>query len=343
MDSRSQLVLGAAVPAALAPPRHRRAALAAGAALGTLPDLDVLLINAVTADPVLRMSWHRGVSHSLFLLPLLGWALWWFFRRRGGRVAEAPRPWLWAIVLALCTHPLLDALTVYGTQLWWPLPLRPVMGSSVFIIDPAYTVWLLLACALAWFARERALAQRALLLGLALSTAYLGWSLGAKLMVERAASAALAPLGLAEAPRFSTPLPFNTLLWRVVVMTPEGYWEAERSVFDRGPMRFAPHASDGAALAAVAGAPAVRQLTWFNHGFMRAQDRDGTLVLSDLRMGLEPDYTFNFAVARRGADGRWQPQPPQRVPTGPGAALSRDGLGALWRHMRQRIAHEPLP
>src|SRR3546814_6478712 len=63
-----------------------------------------------------------------------------------GRVAESPRRWFWAIQAVLLTHPLLDALTVYGTQLLWPLPLRPVMWSSVFIIDPLYTVWLLLAC-----------------------------------------------------------------------------------------------------------------------------------------------------------------------------------------------------
>src|SRR3546814_4409712 len=92
------------------------------------------------------MTLHRGASHSLFVLPLAGWLVWAFFRRRGGRVAASPRRWFWAIQAVLLTHPLLDALTVYGTQLLWPLPLRPVMWSSVFIIDPLYTVWLLLAC-----------------------------------------------------------------------------------------------------------------------------------------------------------------------------------------------------
>src|SRR3546814_3957313 len=98
----------------------------------------------LTDDPVALMTLHRGASHSLFVLPLAGWLVWAFFRRRGGRVAESPRRWFWAIQAVLLTHPLLDALTVYGTQLLWPLPLRPVMWSSVFIIDPLYTVWLLL-------------------------------------------------------------------------------------------------------------------------------------------------------------------------------------------------------
>src|SRR5690606_31517849 len=127
MDSLTQIVLGASVAAAVAPAKHRRAALLAGAALGTLPDLDSLPISLLTDDPVALMTLHRGASHSLLVLPLVGWLLWAMFRSRGGRVAEAPGRWFWAIQLALITHPLLDAFTVYGTQLLWPLAAKPVM------------------------------------------------------------------------------------------------------------------------------------------------------------------------------------------------------------------------
>jgi inner membrane protein len=334
MDSITQMLLGGAVAAAIAPSGHRRAALLAGAALGTLPDLDGLLINALTDDPVARMTWHRGPSHSLLVLPLVAWALWAGFRSRGGRVAASPRRWFWAIQAALVTHPLLDAFTVYGTQLLWPLPLRPAMWSSVFIIDPLFTAWLLLAVAVAAFAGARPLARHALVAGLALSTAYLGWSLIAKSLVEREASRALAAMGLADAPRFSVPLPFNTLLWRVVAMTPDGFVEGERSlVADRGPMRLRAYSSDIAALGAVGNYPAVARLRWFNHGFMKAQLRDGRLVLSDLRMGAEPDYSFNFAVAEpRG--GGWREIEPAQV-RWPWDARRR--LAGLW----ERIWNEP--
>ncbi|PZQ27812.1 MAG: hypothetical protein DI562_12805, partial [Stenotrophomonas acidaminiphila] len=181
MDSLSQIVLGGAVAAIIAPAGHRRAALLAGAALGTLPDLDSLPIALFSDNPVTLMTVHRSFSHSLFVLPLVGWLVWWLFKRFGnGRVAASPARWFWAIQLALITHPLLDAFTVYGTQLWWPLMPAPTMWSSVFIIDPLYTVWLLVACIAAWFLRERVAAQRALAVGLVLSTAYLGWSLVAK-------------------------------------------------------------------------------------------------------------------------------------------------------------------
>jgi inner membrane protein len=318
MDSLSQIVLGSALAAAIAPAGHRRAALLAGAALGTLPDLDALVIPLLTRDPVDLMTWHRSVSHSLFVLPVLATLIWWLFRRFGlragkGRVAEAPARWFWAIQLALVTHPVLDAFTVYGTQLWWPIPVSPTMWSSVFIIDPLYTLWLLVACVVAWVARERLLAQRALVAALVLSSAYLGWSLVAKHQVDRAADDALAAMGLADAPRFSVPMPFNTLLWRVVAMTPDGYVEGERSlVADRGPMRFRAHASDVDAMRAVADVPAVQRLRWFNQGFMKARVVDGRVMVSDLRMGLEPDYIFNFAVAERDGD-RWRAIPPQQL------------------------------
>ncbi|MDR0182999.1 metal-dependent hydrolase [Lysobacter arvi] len=334
MDSLTQIVLGAAVAAAIAPPQHRRAALLAGAALGTLPDLDVLPINLITSDPVARMTWHRSWSHSLLVLPFVAWALWAWFRSRGGRVAQSPARWFWAMQGALLTHPVLDAFTVYGTQLLWPLPMPPVMWSSVFIIDPLYTVWLLLACAIAWFARERRIARPALVAGLALSSLYLGLSLFAKHQVDRAADRALAAQGLQNAPRFSVPMPFNILLWRVVAMTPDGFVEGERSlVADERPMRFHRHASDARAMAQVRDFPAVQRLQWFNRGFMKAQQRDGELVLSDLRMGAEPDYSFRFAVARNAGEG-WEPIPPRQLQW-PWDASRR--LGAMW----DRIWHEP--
>src|SRR5690606_11439929 len=109
MDSLTQILLGASVAAAVVPAGHRRAAMLAGAALGTLPDLDSLPIALLTDDPVALMTLHRGASHSLFVLPLVAWALWAWLRRRGKRVAAAPGRWFWAIQLALLTHPLLDA------------------------------------------------------------------------------------------------------------------------------------------------------------------------------------------------------------------------------------------
>ena len=337
MDSLSQIVLGGAIAAAIVPARHRRAALLAGAALATLPDLDSLPIRLFTDNPVSLMTLHRSFSHSLFVLPLVGWLLWWLFKRRGTRVAESPARWFWAIQLALVTHPLLDAFTVYGTQLFWPMHTPPVMWSSVFIIDPLYTLWLLIACAIAWLVPQARWSQRALVAGLVLSTAYLGWSLLAKHLVEREADRALAAMGLGDAPRFSVPMPLNTLLWRVVAMTPDGYVIGDRSlVADHGAMAFQGYRSNVQALGEVRELAAVQRLAWFNHGFMRARDANSTLVLSDLRMGLEPDYAFSFAVATR-QGSRWHAVPPRQLQSAYRAPTAAGGwqatLAALWHRI----------
>src|SRR5690606_30046881 len=98
-----------------------------------------------------------------------------------------------------------------------------------------------------------------------------------------------------------------TLLWRVVAMTPDGYVIGDRSlVADQGPMRFQRSGSEVTALASAGGIGTLQRLHWFNRGFMRARVDGDELVVSDLRMGLEPTYSFNFAVARRDEAGDWQ-------------------------------------
>ncbi|MGN6112170.1 MAG: metal-dependent hydrolase [Luteimonas sp.] len=327
MDSITHLFYGAVIAAAIAPARHRRAALLAGAALNTLPDLDVVPL-AFCDDPVVQLTWHRSATHSWLVLPFVAWAIWAFFRARGGRVAEAPARWWWAIFACLMAHPFLDAFTVYGTQLLWPLPARPALWSSLFIIDPMFTLPWFAACVVAWRARER-IGTRALAAGLVLGTAYLGWSLAAKAMVERAASPALAAIGYAGAPRFSVPAPLTTRRWRVVAMGTDGYVEGERRIGDAGPMAFRFHPSDTAAMRAAADVPALRRLAWWNHGFQKAEVRDGVLVLSDLRMGSEPDFSFAYAVARR-EGGAWRAiAPPYNV----ARAQTRKALGMLFRRL----------
>ncbi|KXU39103.1 hypothetical protein AXE65_10350 [Ventosimonas gracilis] len=342
MDSLTQIVLGGALVAAIVPASERRAALLAGAALGTLPDLDGLPLIWLADNPVIQMTAHRSISHSLPLLALFGSLITWLFWRFGnGRVKAHPWRWWIAIVLALVTHPVLDAFTVYGTQLFWPFGGHPVMWSSVFVIDPLYTLWLLIACLMAWWCSKRILVQRMLVGGLLLSSAYLGWSLMAKYQVEQAAEQALRPMGLAEAPRFSVPLPLSTLLWRVVVMREDGYLIGDRSLLsDKGAMRFTHYPSDTAALRAAADIPAVRELNWFNRGFMRARVENGELVLSDLRMGLEPNYNFNFVVARW-QDGHWQATVPRRLlldwPPDPEGRTRSERIKAAARYLWQRL------
>lgn len=205
MDSLTQIVLGGTLAAAIVPAGHRRRALVYGAALGTLPDLDVLIRYG---DPVADFTYHRSFSHSLFVLSLLAPLLWACCRRLDACIRAEPWRWLWAFWLALVTHPLLDAMTIYGTQLLWPLDKTPFGVGSVFIIDPLYTLPLLVA--MIWTARRPLSvgASRALGVSLVLSTAYLGWSVLAQRHVEAHARAALG--AAPDAQLLALPSAFNT-------------------------------------------------------------------------------------------------------------------------------------
>lgn len=332
MDSVSQLALGAAIGVATLGRRTAvwKAALWGGIA-GTLPDLDVLVDHG---DALSNMVLHRGPSHSLFWLTLASPLLAALPAFLHGERAMFRRWWL-AMWLALVTHPLLDAMTVYGTQLLLPFTNHPFGVGSVFIIDPLYTVPLVVGVVVALArAQGRGLAWNTW--GLLLSTGYLAWSVAAQWHVREVARDALAAQGLRDAPLLVTPSPFNTVLWRVVAMRPDGsYEEGFRSLLDTHPMHFRTLAGTNGLREQLAGIEGVQRLARFTHGFWRVHARDGRAYVTDLRMGQEPNYTFSFLVAQQHAGG-WRAV----VPRNQG---SRGDIGAALAWLRQRIVGRDLP
>jgi len=167
MDSLTQAILGAAVGEATLGRRLGNKALLWGAVLGTLPDLDVLY---PFADPVSAFTWHRGPSHSIFVLAALTPLLVWLILKLHPQTANYRRRWYLLVLLVFGTHVLLDCFTVYGTQALWPLPLPPVGWATIFIIDPLYTLPLAVGVlAAAMLRRHPDRAWRWNLAGLALS------------------------------------------------------------------------------------------------------------------------------------------------------------------------------
>ena len=296
MDSLSQVVLGASVAGAFAPEGHRGKAMLIGAGLGTLPDLDVLIDYGGAVE---NYTYHRGFSHSLFVLGPFSVLLWLLLRRYWAPVRDKPLRWLAAISLALLTHPMLDAHTAYGTQLFWPLTFPPTSWATLFIIDPLYTLPLLVGVLFTVFHRQAGVT--ALSVGLVISTLYLGWSWVAQATVSRNVEDALATMELQDAPVFLTPTPLNTLLWRVVVMTEDGYLEGFDSlIIDEGAMVFKAYSSTVDAMENASDVWAVSRLRWFAGDFVKARIDNNRLIISDLRMGQEPTYVFSHVVAERG-------------------------------------------
>jgi inner membrane protein len=329
MDSVSQIALGAAVGVAV---MGRRTALwkaaAWGAVAGTLPDLDVFIDHG---DAIANMVLHRAETHSLFWLTLFSLPFAALVARLHGEWVLWQRWWL-AMWLALITHPLLDAMTVYGTQLALPLSSHPFGVGSVFIIDPLYTLPLLVGTGIT-LASTR---LRANMLGLLLSTAYLVWGYGAQQHVERVARDALTRQGVAFERLLVTPSAFNTIAWRVVVMQREHYFEGFYSLLDKDRSIAFDRFDRGASLEAeLRGIEGYRRISAFSQGFYALRQQGPRVLISDLRMGQEPAYTFSFAIAERASPVKALPVPEQ-IGTRP--ALDQF-LPWLWR----RIWGEALP
>ena len=312
MDSLSQAVLGATVAGVCAPSGHRGKALLLGAALGTLPDLDVFIDFGGAVE---NYTYHRGFSHSLFVLAPFSVLIWLALRRWWAPVRDRPFRWLAAVSLTLLTHPLLDAHTAYGTQLFWPLDTPPTSWATLFIIDPLYTLPLLLGVGVAAVAAfRRRVGGIALHVGLVVSTLYVGWSWTAQTIVTRHAEDVLTSMQLQDAQLFVTPTPFNTLLWRVVVIADEHYLEGFDSLLvDEGTMRFTSFPLGVETLEESGDLWAVERLRWFARGFVRARIDNDRLVISDLRMGQEPVYVFSHVVAARG-NPHWIEIPAELLP-----------------------------
>lgn len=331
MDSLTQACLGAAVGSATLGRRLGRKALLAGAVLGTLPDIDVLIDYG---DAVADYTYHRSFSHSLLVLSALALMLALLSARFITRWDISLMRWGLFYGACLLTHPLLDAFTAYGTQLLWPLSVPPVSWSSIFIIDPLYTLPLLIAVAYGLLRgyqfRPR---PRALAWGLALSSAYLLFSLGAKATIDARIEPLLAEQDLSDTPRLVQPTPFNTVLWRVTVIDGSDYREALVGLFDTQPPLFERFSRGARFEDAVLDTASGQRLYWFAGPLLsyRTQARDETtgLIATDLRLGMSGFHPFSFSLAKRSGDG-WTPTTTSLIPE---RSASTDALALLARRI----------
>mgnify|MGYP001026931706 CR=1 FL=1 len=213
MDPLTHIAAGVSLSRLIHSPAPRVAA-AAAVGFALLPDLDFVLLFV---DRVSYLRHHRGLTHSLFALPvwaLLGGLVAW---RLGGRRWFTPTVLVGLAVLA--SHLLLDAATSYGTQLLSPFTRQKFTLDLLFIID--LYLWLILAPGLITGWMRRAPAWPAAL-SVLLATAYLGlcaW------YHQEALGVARRLFGPEARTVAALPQPFSPRRWHLVATLP-GEWRA---------------------------------------------------------------------------------------------------------------------
>ncbi|MEM7303043.1 MAG: metal-dependent hydrolase [Pseudomonadota bacterium] len=317
MDSLTQAALGATVGYAVGGKHLGRNAALWGIGLGTLPDLDVLIQHT---DPIDAYVLHRSWSHSFFVTGLAAVPIGVAISRLNSSARTVPGRMVLMVTLVFFTHILLDAMTIYGTQIFWLisdviplLPKDPIGLGSVAIIDPIVTLPLLVATIWVFLrgstksSRLQAVCRRVTMGALMVSSLYLGWGLVAQNTIKEQAKEQMASNGIFIDQLFASPTFGNSLLWYVLVREGDKVHYGIRSLLDdvSKPIDFAVMERQSNKITELPNKDRAENVISFSKGFYRFAENSSEVSIADMRMGLPPNFDlhFEFALARRDTAG----------------------------------------
>ncbi|MEZ8286497.1 metal-dependent hydrolase [Vibrio splendidus] len=290
MDPLTQGVLGASLAQSASKKQHLVVAGVLGLLSGLAPDLDALIRSQT--DPLLALEFHRQFTHSLFFIPIgsliCALVLHQLIAKRRG--LSFKQNWLFC-TLGYGTHALLDACTTYGTQLLWPFTNARFAWNTISIIDPVYTLPILILLVFATLKRAPWLARVAFVWALIYPTLGMvqrdraeavGWQLAEQRQHK--------PIRLEAKPSFA-----NILVWKVV-------YEAEQSFYvDAVRVGTSTKTFPGESIAKLnvrrdlpwldsnsQQAKDIERFRWFSNGYI-AQDPSDDLRIIDVRYSIVPN------------------------------------------------------
>ncbi len=290
MDPVSHMALGAAVAAVVSRPGGLRTACLVGAAAGAAPDLDVFIRSA--EDPLLGLTFHRHFTHALVVAPLIGLFFAGLFKVLINRRCRFSELALYGIA-GVSVHGLLDACTSYGTQLYWPFLDYRESWDVISVIDPLFTLPLLLCLGVAFISKRRGFAG----LGLIACLCYLGFGLVQRERAQAFAEALAVERGHGASMLTVRPSFANLMAWRLVYREGDRYHvDAVTLLPFREPVLYAgasvPVFSEAEAAAVAAPgtvlAADIERFRFFSQGYLYRAPED-PMVLGDLRYATLPN------------------------------------------------------
>ena len=293
MDPLSQGVLGVAAAQAVSRnPQTRRAAFL-GLAAGLAPDADVFIKSAT--DPLLSLQFHRQFTHALVFIPVGALLVALILHPLAGRHVLRFRYTYLFCLAGYATHGLLDACTSYGTQLLWPFSDLRVAWNNISIIDPLFTLPVLLLVTLGIWRRSPVLARCALLWAVAyLLLGVVQRDRAATLGYDVAATRGHVVERLAAKPTFG-----NLVVWKII-------YESEGTFFvDAVRVGLDSRHYPGAAIAKLNTA---RDLPWLQPDSQQARDVERFRWFSGDYLGLADGNTLTdvrYSLVPNEIEGLW--------------------------------------
>lgn len=303
MDSLTQIVLGAAVGEAVLGKKAGNKAALYGAIAGTIPDLDML--SAYFVDLVTYTEWHRGFSHSILFSLLMAPIFGWFISKIERKSDASYKDWSRLMFWGLFTHPLLDAFTTWGTQLFWPFDLR-LAFQNIFVIDPLYTLPFLIFLIMALRQKRGSIKRRKYNnLGLIISSGYLLVTLILKGIAYNRFVENLDIQGISYQQIAIRPTAFNTILWTANVDAGDAYLIGDYSFFDSKPIKFKSYPKNHELLGNLKADDKVKRLIAISEGWYIITKVKSTIYFNDLRFGIlstdekETKYIFSYLLLNK--------------------------------------------
>jgi len=298
MDSLTQIVLGAAVGEAILGKKVGNKAILYGAIAGTIPDLDIFA--SYFTDTVTTLAIHRGFTHSIIFsvlfAPVFGWIVSRYEKYKDFKA------WAWLFFWAFLTHPILDAHTTWGTQLFWPLDLR-LAFKTIFVVDPLYTLPFLIFLILAMFQKRTSKKRRVYnTLGLTISSIYLGLTFLLKGLAFTKFEDALKFQNIAFEQIDTRPSPLNTILWSANIETNNAYLLANYSFFDTKEITFETYPKNHELLGDLIKNEKVKRMIAISQGWYTINKIGDKIYFNDLRFGLlnlesqSQNFVFKYLI-----------------------------------------------
>ncbi|SHN06017.1 metal-dependent hydrolase [Polaribacter sp. KT 15] len=281
MDSLTQIVLGAAVGEAVLGKKIGNKAMLYGAIAGTIPDLDV--ISSFFTDTVTALEIHRGFTHSILFsvifAPIFALVVLKFEKYKNFK------DWTLLFFWAFITHPILDAQTTWGTQLFWPLDIR-LAFKNVFVVDPLYTIPFIILVLLAMFQNRTSKKRKTYNnLGLIISSSYLAITLILKGLSYKKFTKELNNQNIIYSKIATKPAPLNTILWSANVETKNSFLIGHSSFFDKNPIEFSHYPKNHYLLGNLKNNEKVKRMISISKGWYTINKQNSDLYFNDLRFG----------------------------------------------------------
>lgn len=322
MDSITHIVLGACIGEAVAGKELGKRSMFYGALAQSVPDID--FIAGFFLHGAENVAAHRGLTHSLLFGVAATFFLTWLVKEKIHKTPLSYKSVLLLFAANISTHLFLDTFNAYGVGLLMPFSKHRFTFNVLYVGDPLFSIAPFVSFLFLLFLHKSHRRRiHWITTGILVSGIYLCIAVFNKWKVDGDVRKALADQHKPSA-FFSTPSPFNSLLWFVVVKDSAGYYTTYRSVFDKGQPSFAYFPRNDSLAKSIANEKDFRLLKEFSQGYYTLEKWSDTTVFNVLRFGqvvgwYNPKERFVFhyylnypaendLVVQRGRFEHWNPE-----------------------------------